>query len=104
MMDDDDPNETAGPGPYPQGYQPTLPQQHHESLHYPHGQPPQPPTVTQSMSSDQQMSPAREGPVFNGMNEIYGTQDLPPTEEQYGMWQNMNYPPPYSFPPTSALR
>ncbi|KAI9814139.1 MAG: hypothetical protein M1832_005950 [Thelocarpon impressellum] len=105
MIDDADPTEndpSAGPGPYPQPfaphhYTPRVPQ--HPGVSAGQAQPQAEAQLTQAGEG----GPAGQGQAQNFANvgELYGQPDLGTNDDQFGLWQSMTFPTPFSFPPSS---
>lgn len=88
MVDDQDPSEIAGPGPYPAPFGSRLPPVANQA----HGIPRQP-----------MAQPGYNGPGFNSMAQLLDPYDPMLDMDPFGLSASMHFPTQFSFD-TSSMR
>jgi hypothetical protein len=96
MIDDQDPNDIAGPGPYPQNFAsqqvPTNQAQHHVHQQQPMG------------GHQQQLAQVGDnGPGFASMTQLLDPYDPMLDMDPFGLSASMHFPTQFSFD-TSSMR
>lgn len=93
MLDQEDPSDqSAGPGPFPQGFPPPQPM-HSQSM-----QPPMPPAQNPPYTSPNGIGPTESGQVgavFNGMNHLFDPYDPMLDADPFGLSASMHFPTLY---------
>jgi hypothetical protein len=98
MVDDQDPNEIAGPGPYPAPFGQMPPNPAHQ--HGAHQQQPQ----QQQQQQQQQMSQAGDsGATFSSMTQLLDPYDPMLDMDPFGLSASMHFPTQFTFD-TSSMR